>query len=98
MNEFQTELVKTLGIEHLSQEEQEKVVVGIGENILRQVIVNVYDKVPETDRDEFHALIESGNVDDMRNFLEGKVDNVDDLIQGASKQVIEEFKTLVSGS
>lgn len=97
MNESQLELVKELGIEHLSPEDQEKIIVGIGENILKQIIVNVYDKIDEAHRDEFHTLIESGDIDEMHAFLQDKITDVDAVIEDARAQIIGEFKTLLQG-
>lgn len=96
MNTLHTELAQTLDIQNLPAEDQAEIFVRLGENIMKQVIIDINDRVPETIREEFHKLIETGSPEDVVQFLDPIIPDLDTVIQEASEKTIIEFKIAMS--
>lgn len=91
-NTLRLQLIKELNIEGFSLEDQEHVIVELGENIMKQFIIDVYDSVPVEKRAEFSALINAGSRDALIEFLYPLVPDVELLLARSSQKIIAELK------
>jgi hypothetical protein len=85
MNPIQKNIEEVLGIEGLSQEEQEDIVTRIGALIYQNVLMRALDKMSEEDQDEFEKILDKdATSEEIFSFLEEKVDNFKDIINEES--------------
>lgn len=75
-------IIKDLGLDKLSQAEQEEVLLSIGKLIYQGVIVRVMNELSEKDKEEFDKLLME-KIDDQEavfNFLKSKIPHLDELV------------------
>jgi len=95
MDNLHTQLAQALNIQNFSAEDQAEIFAQLGENILKQMIIDVSDKVPQAERERFRQLIKAGSFEDVVAFLEPIVTDLDFVIKEASQKTISEFKAVV---
>lgn len=83
MSNNQQNLLIELGLDSLPKEEQEELIIRIGEIIQERVIIRVLDELNEKDREEFDKILEEkGEEDDaVLNFLRLKILNLDQIVE-----------------
>lgn len=76
-------IIKSLGLDALAEEEQEKALEGISRIIFQNIIVNSLDALNETDQDAFEKLLSSPGVtgDAISEFLSQRIPDFDKLVE-----------------
>ena len=84
------QLVKDLGIDTLSQEKQNELIIKMTEVLLKRIFLETMEKLGEKGREEYEKMSE-GDVqpEQVEAFFRERISNYDELVN----QVIEEFKT-----
>jgi len=90
------DLVKELGIDKLSKEKQEKLLVQMGEVLQQRIILRIVEEFPEDKKDELLKMLEEkkDSPDEINSFIETNLSNAEDLIMdeiGAYKRESVEF-------
>jgi hypothetical protein len=76
----------------LPPEAREKVFSVIGEKVMKQIIIDVYQYVPEAQIKEIDAKVDAGDVEGLVVYLETHVPQSGVIIQESAKKVIADFK------
>jgi hypothetical protein len=88
-SEALAQLIKDLGIDTLSQEKQNDIIIKMTEVLLKRIFLETMDSLGEKGRQEYEKMTK-GEVtpEQMEAFFKEKIGNYDEMVQG----VIEEFK------
>lgn len=93
MNEdIEQKVIVALGLLGKSDAEIEDVIGELGGYILEDMLIKVTDTLPDDKVITFERLIEAGNGDRIQAFIVENVKNIDQIVEEASKSVIEEYK------
>ncbi|MBI5306388.1 hypothetical protein HZB04_02300 [Candidatus Wolfebacteria bacterium] len=89
MNTLQTNIIKELGLENLSDERKMEIMLGVGRIVQQNVILRILDELKEKDKDEFDKFLEKneGNEEAIYKFLKSKIFNLDDIINEEIKKI-----------
>ena len=84
-----SQLIKDLGIDTLSQDKQNELIIKMTEVLLKRIFLETMDKLGEQGREEYEKMSE-GEVqpEQMEAFFKEKIHNYEEMVQG----VIEEFR------
>jgi hypothetical protein len=84
------QLVKELGIDSLSKEKQEELVINMTEVLLKRIFFETMEKLGENGREEYSKMTE-GEVEPEKidAFFKERISNYDEMVQ----QVVDEFKS-----
>ena len=88
-------IVAELNIGHLPQAEQDAIVDGLGEVLLRRVLSKMFELVPETERDNLQKLLKEQNGEAAQALIQKHVPNMDDFVRAEIRAGIDEHKHLV---
>ena len=86
---------KNLGISHFPQDVQEKILMRLGENITKRIMLELLKNLPEEKMGEFEELQKSGDDEKMQTFLRANVQNVDEIVHNAAQRTIADIKARV---
>jgi hypothetical protein len=92
--ELVKKITKELDINDIPKEEQENIIVGLGENVLKRLVIKIFDEVPKENHEELKTILNSGDMDTAYKFLNEKISNFDDLVSKNIKDTVAEFKKL----
>jgi hypothetical protein len=84
-------IVAQLSISHLSTTEQQAAIVKLEEEISDRINLAIIEKLSEEEREEFLAIVEIGNNQEIINYIQSKIPDFQTLIQDISTQSVEEF-------
>lgn len=89
-DEALSQLVKDLGIDTLSQDKQNEIIIKMTEVLLKRIFLETMDKLGDAGREEYAKLMEQGEVsaEQVEEFFKERINNYDEIV----KQVIEEFR------
>lgn len=84
-----SQLIKDLGIDSLSKEKQNDLVIKMTEVLLKRIFLETMDKLGEQGRLEYEKISE-GEVtpQQMEEFFKNSIKDYDGMVQG----IVEEFK------
>jgi len=83
------QLVKDLGIDTLSEEKQNELIIKMTEVLLKRIFLETMDKLGEQGREEYVKMSEGAvEPDQVDAFFREKISNYDEMVQ----QVIDDFK------
>jgi hypothetical protein len=90
------DLIEELGLENLSKEQQEKILLDMGEIIQQRVMLRIIEELGNENKDEFVKLLEEkkDQPEEIENFIRAKVPEADDIMMeeiGAYKKEITEL-------
>jgi len=85
------DLITKLGLEHLSTEDKDKILVQIADSLSQRLVVRVYDRLLEPDREIFDKLTEQGTPDEINSFLTEKIPDLDEIRDEEVEGIIEEL-------
>lgn len=90
-NILKQNIIENIGLDLLSQDQQEEALLNIGEIIFQAVLVKSMEFLNDQDKDEFEKLFDSdqNNEDVVINFLREKIPEFDRIIS----EEVEKFKT-----
>lgn len=96
-DEINKNIVVTLGIDKLPEEQQKETLERLGAVIYQEVISRCLDLISDEDKDAFIALIEK-NPDPITiiTFLSGKVSNLDDIVREEAQKLHDEAKEVLA--
>ena len=84
-----SQLIKDLGIDTLSQDKQNELIIKMTEVLLKRIFLETMEKLGEQGREEYEKMTEGELVpEQMEAFFKDKIANYDEMVQG----VIDEFK------
>lgn len=83
------QLIKDLGIDTLSQDKQNELIIKMTEVLLKRIFLETMDKLGEEGREEYEKMSE-GEVqpEQVEAFFKEKIHNYDEMVQ----HIIEEFR------
>jgi len=84
-----SQLIKDLGIDTLSQDKQNELIIKMTEVLLKRIFLETMDKLGENGREEYEKMSE-GEVqpEQVEAFFKEKISNYEEMVQ----QIIEEFR------
>jgi len=92
--ELEGKITQELGIDTLPEEQRGEILARLGENILKKLTIAVLDRIPQEDHAEFDALLKSGELDKLHEFLSVRIPDLDSFMQEEIRKVIARFKEL----
>lgn len=96
----ETNLIKELGIDKLPKEQQEKVLMQMGEMIQQRIVIRLFEEMSEEKKQEFETFSEENEKDPAKlvKFLEDNVENsgefVKEEIGKAKKEIMDTIGNL----
>ncbi len=96
---LKTNLITALGINNLSEEKQEEIIIQAGNVIFQGVLNKVIPLLTDSEKTEFEKILDNSNGDTigMLNFLQAKVPNLERIIQGEVADFKQESLNVMSG-
>ncbi|TSC85674.1 MAG: hypothetical protein G01um10148_1060 [Parcubacteria group bacterium Gr01-1014_8] len=88
-------LVKELNLAHLTEEEQDQILDGLGEVLLRRVLLKMLELMPESERENFGKLFAAQDAEGMQAVVVKYIPNANDVIKAELRAGIDEHKRLV---
>lgn len=90
------DLIEELGLENLSQEQQENILSDMGEIIQQRVMLRIIEELGDGNKDEFVKLLEEkkDRPEEIEGFIRAKIPEADDIMMeeiGAYKKEIIEL-------
>ncbi len=84
-----TQLIKDLGIDNLSQDKQNELIIKMTEVLLKRIFLETMEKLGEQGREEYEKLT-VGEImpEQVEAFFKEKIQGYDEMVEN----VIEEFK------
>ncbi|KKP90551.1 MAG: hypothetical protein UR95_C0001G0078 [Parcubacteria group bacterium GW2011_GWC1_36_108] len=84
-----SQLIKDLGIDTLSQDKQNELIIKMTEVLLKRIFLETMDKLGEEGREEYEKMSE-GEVapEQVEEFFKERINDYDEMVQG----IIEEFR------
>ena len=90
-NELKQKIIARLGIEELDEQQQQSVLIDIGETILRETVLKLLDIVPAESKQELQDLMTQGDLDALEPFLDKQGIDYANLLQNASESVLADL-------
>jgi len=87
-------VVRELGLETLSKEEQDEAVSKIGRALSEKVAIVFLEKLPEEKRETYARVVEGGNQKEIADFLKNNIPDSENVIKETLQKSIEEFKDI----
>ncbi|KKQ53624.1 MAG: hypothetical protein US70_C0001G0028 [Parcubacteria group bacterium GW2011_GWD2_38_11] len=83
------QLIKDMGIDTLSQDKQNELIIKMTEVLLKRIFLETMDKLGEEGREEYEKMSE-GEVSpaQVEEFFKERINDYDEMVQG----IIEEFR------
>ena len=91
--EIARQILREMGLEDISQDEQEKVLASLGRGILQRVLLEILKELPEADHQAVQAYMDTGDMVALRDFVAERIPNLDRFIQQAAMNEYEATKT-----
>lgn len=90
-------IISALGLEDLSAEKANEVVIQLEENIQRKIVVEILDLLNEVDQKKVSSLLAQEDGEAVSDFLSEKIPAhiMDPLIQATAESVVKEFKNSI---
>jgi hypothetical protein len=90
-------IIKTLGIDVLPEEQQKETMEKLGAIVYQEVMLRVLDLMSEEDKDEFEKLIAvNQDPEAMFTYLAEKVPNIDDIAKEEAEKLKNESADILS--
>lgn len=88
-NQALQQLIKDLGIDTLSQDKQNELVIKMTEVLLKRIFLETMEKLGEKGREEYEKMTEGEVIpEQVEAFFKERIHNYDEMVQN----VIMEFK------
>ena len=91
-------IIKLLGLEHLTQEEKDAVLVQITDSLLQRLVVRVYHKLTPELQKEFDMLGDAGDQEKIDSFLRAHVPDLDEIRDEELDALIAGMKEFLAGA
>ncbi len=96
--DLQKRLVEELSLEHLSPDEQEKVLDEIGGMLYQRVMLELFNHIPEGEHTKLKQLIDAGLEEEITALIHKHVPNVEEAITKELEQSMQEYKEVLYGT
>jgi len=99
LNSMQTQFVDInklatqLSLDNLPLAEQEKVIGKLEEEINDKVNLAIIEQLPEQERENFLNIVNTGTPEDVKNYLNSQIPDLELLVKNIAVQIVEEFKS-----
>ncbi|MDD3498307.1 MAG: DUF5663 domain-containing protein [Candidatus Moranbacteria bacterium] len=91
-DKIKEEIIKELGLENLSDEKQDEILIKIGEIILKKIFIETVDRLSDSDRKTFESMLKGGKkADEIEKFLNEKIDDYDKMVEKVVTELKEEM-------
>ncbi len=90
------DIITQLGLESLSQEEQNEILSQFTDSLLKRLVVRVYDRLNDQDQATFDQVTESGDQAQVESFLKTKIPNLEEIREEETSGLIQEMKDFLS--
>lgn len=91
--QIQDGLMKELGLDKLPQDKQDALVIKMTEVVLKRMFVETMEKLNAADQEKLGEMMESKAApEDIEKFLQEKIPNYDEILQGVITGFKEEMK------
>lgn len=87
-----TRAAEELGIAYLAEEERARIISSFSETVLKRLLVDITEALPENMRGELFAMGKTGNLSAVSAFIEHHIPNADEFIAQHIRATIEEIK------
>ncbi len=79
---LQKNIIKELGLDKLSEKEQEETLLNIGKIIFQSVLIRTMEELDEKGKDEFEKILSEKPNDEeaIMNFLQSKLPNLNEIV------------------
>lgn len=85
-------IIDALGLDALEMEEQEEILLSLGDLIFKDTLVRLIEKMDDETRDTFSALIEHGATEDeVSAFLQANVPTADAIVKEAVGELADDI-------
>ena len=85
------DLIKELGLENLSVDEQEKLVSDMSEVVYKRVLLRVVEKLSDEEATELNNLFEKGNMEKIDQYLRDRVPDFASILRKEIEKYQEEM-------
>jgi len=92
---LQKAILKHLGINDLPKADQQQIVEGLSENVMRGITIAILLRVPKEMHPKFRELREAGDNESLTKFLQGYISDLEALVEEETKRVVDEFRAVV---
>lgn len=89
---LQDDIVKALGLDELPIETRDELLAKMVEVVIKRIMLNIFDRLPEEAVAEFGKLQAAGDSDALDVFLKSKIADYDALVQSTVSDFISEVK------
>lgn len=98
-NLAKVDLIKELGLEDLPEEQQEKMLMDMGEIIQQRIILRVAEGLSDEDKENFVKILEEKKEqpEEIEKFIREKVPEIDDIIMEEVGRYKQEITSLIEG-
>lgn len=81
-NILKQNIIKELGLDKLSEKEQEEVLLNIGRIIFQSVLIRTMEELSDKDKNEFEKILSEKQNDEgaILGFLQSKLPNLNDIV------------------
>lgn len=93
--EIRTVIDSRLPLSHLSEQEKEEIVKRLSENVLTKINLTILEKMSEEERAELLRICEIHDDDKALDFIESKVNNMNNIVKEATDKIISDFKMML---
>ena len=91
---LQEEIIQEFGFEDLSDEKQQKIIDMMTDSVIKQILLDSYEKLSDSDREIFEDMmqnIEDIDPDSIEEFLREKLTDYDGVVAGAIEDLKKEM-------
>jgi hypothetical protein len=85
-----------LGATELEQEAKERLIVGLGENIIARVTIEAMKRIPEDHHEAFRDLIGGGDPEALHNLITPFIPDFGEFMKIEAQKELEETKQLLT--
>ncbi len=89
-------VLKYLDIAHLPDADQQEILAGIGENVIKAITIAILGSIPQSAHEKFKELRAAGDNEVLTQFLKQYIQNLEELVEEETRRCVEEFKQIVS--
>jgi hypothetical protein len=94
--DLQVDLSKHLGIQDFPEADQQEIIMEVGQNIMKRVIVELLNLLSEEKKNTFVDVANTGSQTAVMEFLKESIPGVDELVSKIVKEEIEISKNLIA--
>jgi hypothetical protein len=95
-SQVMAQLVKDLGIDTLSEDKQNDLMIKMTEVLLKRIFLETMDSLGEKGREEYAEMTEEGKEvtpEQVEAFFKERIKNYDEMVQGIAEEFKEEMMT-----